>query len=410
MPEFLTLLPPNEALQKLVSVITWKMENEIVSSDRAFNRVTYAPVTAAHPLPAFSRSTVDGYALRAVDTFGASEGLPAYFRVAGEVPMGSASDLEVKPGQCVLIHTGGMLPEGADAVVMLEYTQTARPGEIEVLRPAAHAENVLIVGEDVKAGEEVIPAGKRLLPADIGGLMALGITDVSVYRQPRAAILSSGDEVVPPSSIPGPGQVRDINSYSLSALVIEAGGIPVRYGILPDRADALQAAAEKALVECDLVIITAGSSASSRDLTADVINRLGTPGVLVHGVNVRPGKPTILGVCGGKPVIGLPGNPVSALVIAGLFIPPVIDELRGVEKLPFRPSLLARLSINMHSESGREDWIPVRLDREPGGYRADPIFGKSNLIFSLARADGLARIPPNATGAAAGEFIEVFLF
>jgi molybdopterin molybdotransferase len=284
----------------------------------------------------------------------------------------------------------------------------------------AGGENVIEVGEDVRAGQEVIPRGTRLRPAEIGGLMALGITRLTAARKPRAAFISSGDEVVSPEADPRPGQVRDVNSYSLAALVQEAGGETMHYGIFPDRFEALLAAARRALAECDLVVITAGSSASTRDLTARVIQSLGEPGVLVHGVNVRPGKPTILGVIRptetiqdtdlppAKPVIGLPGNPVSALVITGLFVTPVIERLLGVRAARPRPSTRARLALNLASQAGREDWVPVRLVREAGGcLLAEPVFGKSNLIFTLARADGLVRILPDATGLSAGDDVEV---
>jgi molybdopterin molybdotransferase len=303
-----------------------------------------------------------------------------------------------------------MLPDGADAVVMIEHTQTARSGEVEVLRAVAPGENLLKIGEDVTQGEEVIPVGTRLRPAEIGGLMALGVTRVSVARRPQVAILSSGDEVIPPEAEPGPGQVRDVNSYSLGALVEQGGGLPVRYGILPDRADLLREAAVRALEACQVVIITAGSSASARDLTAEVIHSLGKPGVLVHGVNVRPGKPTILAVCNGKAVIGLPGNPVSALVIAGLFVLPVLHAALGLRARRPAARVSARLKTNLPSQAGREDWVAVRLQETPEGNFADPVFGKSNLIFTLARADGLVRIPPDATGLEAGQLVDVHLF
>ena len=409
MPEFLHLITPHEALETLLANLSPHVLLESLEAASAVGRVTAEAVVAPHPLPSFSRSTVDGYAVRAQDTYGASEGLPAYFSIVSEVPMGEAPKFHLERGQCALIHTGGMLPEKADAVVMLEYTQSVRAGEIEVLKAAAPMENVLKIGEDVAAGQVVIPSGRRLRPADIGGLMALGITCVNVARRPQAGILSSGDEVVSPEEEIKPGQVRDVNSYTLSALVEESGGTMRRYGIIPDQADELLAAARQALEECDLVVITAGSSASTRDLTADVINRLGAPGVLVHGVNVRPGKPTILGVCNRKAVIGLPGNPVSALVIAGLFITPLIEALCGLPQERLHGVVTARLTINLPSQAGREDWIPVSLKRTPQGFEAEPVFGKSNLIFTLARADGLVCIPPDATGLTAGETVEVVL-
>jgi molybdopterin molybdotransferase len=266
---------------------------------------------------------------------------------------------------------------------------------------------VIKAGEDVAQGQEVIPSGKRLRPAEIGGLMALGITQLPVARRPRVGILSSGDEIVPPQVELTPGRVRDVNSYSLGALVEGAGGIPIYYGIVPDQVEALREKTVQAWAECDLVVITAGSSASSRDLTALVIQTLGAPGVLVHGVNVRPGKPTILAVCAGKAVIGLPGNPVSALVIASLFVVPVIDRLMGLSQERLKPTLLARLSHNLASQAGREDWVAVRLVRQPEGYLAEPVLGQSNLIFILSRADGLVRIPADANGLEAGAIVEV---
>ncbi len=411
MPEFLTLLPPAEALNLLLQNLPpAQVKAERVPVGQSLGRVSAQAISAPEDLPGFSRSTVDGFAVRARDTFGASESLPAYLALAGEVPMGRAPAFELHPGQAALIHTGGMLPSGADAVVMLEHTQAARAGEVEVLRAAAPGENVLHQGEDVRRGQEVLPAGALLRPAEIGGLMALGIGEVSVAARPRVGVLSSGDEIVPSHQTPAPGQVRDVNTHTLSALVTAHGGIPCPYGILPDDRAALHGALGRALVECDLVVITAGSSASARDLTAGVIGQMGSPGVLVHGVNVKPGKPTILAVCDGKPVIGLPGNPVSALVIAGLFVIPVIERLLGLPGGRPRPALSARLALNLPSQAGREDYVPVKLSRDStGAWLAEPIFYKSNLIFTLAQADGLLRIPADANGLEVGALVEVVL-
>jgi molybdopterin molybdotransferase len=409
MPEFLNLLPPPEALRRLLEHVKTPVETETIPTTTAFGRVLARPAVAPYPLPSFARSTVDGYALRASDTFGASGSLPAYLRLIGEAHMGRMVDLVLGRGDCVLIHTGGMLPQGADGVVMIENTQVAREGEVELFRAVARGENILQVGEDVRAGDEVISAGVRLRAPEIGGLMALGQVEVVVYRRPRVGILSSGDEVVSPDLPLEAGQVRDINSYSLAALIAQHGGQPALYGVLPDEAEALFAAAQQALQETDLVVITAGSSASARDLTAEVISRLGRPGVLVHGVDVRPGKPTILAICDGKPIVGLPGNPVSALVVGGLFIPPALRRLEGEEQTRPTGVIQARLTLNLASQAGREDWAPVRLIPEGKGYRAEPVFGKSNLIFTLVRADGLVRIPPSAVGLEANSTVDVTL-
>jgi len=416
MPEFLTLLPPDEARALLLGQLSQPItDSEVVGVPASLGRVLAEDIVAPHPLPDFQRSTVDGYAVRARDTHGASDSLPAYLQLIGEVPMGDSPAFEISAGQCALIHTGGMLPNGTDSVVMLEYIQQTGSDEIEIFRAVAEGENLIHVGEDVAQGQTVLRKGSLIRPAEIGGLMALGIVKVNVVRHVRVGVISTGDEVIDPSQTPRPGQVRDVNSHALAALIEKSGGTAELYGIIPDTFESLQDAAGKALSECDMLIITAGSSASTRDITADVIRSLGEPGVLVHGINTRPGKPTILGVCNEKAVIGLPGNPVSALVNGYLFVVPAIEKLLGA--LPrTKPHVLARLTVNLPSQAGREDWWPVRLiSPSPLGkgqdepMHAEPIFGKSNLIFTLASADGLLRIHPDATGLSAGEMVEVYL-
>jgi molybdopterin molybdotransferase len=409
MPEFLKLIPIQQALQILLSQMQVKVTRERILSINALGRVTAGSIYSPIPLPTFPRSTVDGYAVRAADSFGASESLPAYLKVIGEIHMGNSPGFDINPGETGLIHTGGMLPDSSDAVVMVEYTQPVGADTVEILRSVAVGENIIKVGEDVQTGEEVIQTGVRIRPAEIGGLAALGILELEVAKRPMVGIISSGDEVMPPESKLLPGQVRDVNTYSLSALIDQAGGIPKRYGIFPDQADQLEQVATQALDECDLVAITAGSSASARDLTGRVINKLGPPGVLVHGVSIKPGKPTILAVCDQKVVIGLPGNPVSALVIAGLFIVPVIESLLGSTNVGFHARIPARLTTNVPSQAGREDWVAARLYSGPSGYQVDPIFSKSNLIFSLVRANCMIRVPADATGLSAGDLVEVQL-
>ncbi|MBM3943025.1 MAG: molybdopterin molybdotransferase MoeA [SAR202 cluster bacterium] len=410
MPEFFHVLPPRQALQILLDRLCPLGEAEQTPTVQALGRVTAAAIMAREDLPAFPRSTVDGYSLRAADTFGATEGLPAYFAVRGEVPMGQAAQISVSHDEAALAHTGGVLAHGADAVVMLEHTHQANATTLEVARPVAPGENVVQPGEDVRTGEEVLPAGHCLRAQDLGGLMALGITEVSVARRPRVAILSLGDEIVPPEVQPGPGQVRDINSYTLAAQVQQAGGIPLLLGIAADNFDQQLQAARQGLAQADMLIISAGSSVSVRDVTAQVIENLGAPGVLVHGLALRPGKPAIVGLAGGKPVLGLPGNPVSAMIVFSLLARPLIYHLCGCRCPPEPPSVLARLSQNIPSAAGREDYAPVLLKRDNGRQIAHPVFGKSSLIFTLMRADGLVMVPLDRGGLYSGEEVTVQLF
>jgi molybdopterin molybdotransferase len=412
MPEFFTVLSPADALARLWQALPGTLVAERVPTADALGRVTAEELAAPESLPAFARATMDGYAVRARDTFGAAQTLPAFLTVIGEAPMGRAPGFALGAGQAALVHTGGMLPEGADAVVMLEVTQAARHNEIEVLKAVAPGENALRVGDDVARGARLFPAGHWLRPQDIGALSALGLTQVSVARQPRVALLATGDEVVPPEAAPAPGQVRDVNSYSLASQISQAGGIALRRGIVPDSQEALRAAARSALAEADALVLSAGSSVSTRDMTAIVIGQLGAPGVLVHGVAVKPGKPTILAAAEGKPIFGLPGNPVSAMVIADLFVVPTVYRLQGLIQPPRRQTVRARLTHNLASQTGRLDYVPARLRpaADDGEMEAEPIFGQSNQIFTLVSADGMIVVPMDATGLSAGEMVEVRLF
>ncbi|MEM7112621.1 MAG: gephyrin-like molybdotransferase Glp [Chloroflexota bacterium] len=419
MPEFFNVLPPDKARALLLSHLTAVLPSETIPTTAALGRITAAASRAPHALPTFRRSTMDGYAVRAADTFGASESLPAFLQVIGEVPMGQAANVTLASGQAAIVHTGGMIPETADAVVQVELTQTIGaesepPYEIEVLKAVAPGQNVLQVGEDVAHEAEVLPAGHLLRPQDLGGLLALGIIEVQVVRQPRVGILATGDEVIDPGATAVFGQIRDINSYTIAGQVAQAGGIPVLGGIIPDDLDALKTAAANMLAENDMLVMSAGSSVSVRDMTVEVIDGLGQPGVLLHGVATRPGKPTIVGVVNDgaaqKPVIGLPGNPVSAMVQFDMFGTPAIYQLQGLTKPPQRGLVWATLTQNIASESGREDYVPGRLEQSNDGLHVTPVFGKSNLIYTLVNADGLIKIPLNKAGIVAGEMVEVRFF
>ena len=407
--EFFNVQPVAQALQTMLAHWRPSPSEELLDPRQALGRTLAQDVRAPADLPAFRRSTVDGYALRAAESFGASPGLPALLRMAGELRMGQAAQQPLAPGSALLIHTGGMLPPDADAVIMLERTQQLGSEEIELLAPVAPGENLLQPGEDIARDSLLLAAGQTLRPQEIGGLLAAGVTQVRLRMRARVAILSSGDELVPPEAAPAPGQIRDINAHTLAALVSEAGAIPLHCGIARDEFDDYLARAQRGLATADLLLLTAGSSVSARDLTRAVIDRLGAPGVLQHGLAVRPGKPTLLAVCDGKAVIGLPGNPVSALLVARQILLPLLRHWSGA-KVTRPASVRALLGANLPSASGREDTVPVRLVEREGQLLAEPVFGKSGLIFTLVGADGLLHIPLDSSGLRAGTLVQVQLF
>jgi len=407
--EFFNVQPVNAALDLIFANWTPAPRTESIDPRKALGRVLASAPRSPVDLPTFTRSTMDGYAVRAADTFGASQSLPAYLTCLGTVPMGAAPTMTVAPGQAIEIHTGGMLPPGADAVVMVERAQSLGNNEIEVLAPVAPGENLVQVGEDVAQGAAILPAGHRIRPQDIGGLLAVGILSVDVVVPPRIGILSCGDELVPPEDEPVPGQIRDINAYTLAGLIQDVGGDPVLLGMARDNLDDFMARAHAGFADVDSLVMTAGSSVSVRDLTREVISSLGKPGILQHGLAVKPGKPTIIAVCNGKPVIGLPGNPVSALLVARQIVVPVVKRALGETPRPVA-SIRATLASNIPSTTGRDDTIPVRLSDRDGALIAEPVFGKSNLIYTLITADGVVSVPLNSNGIKAGTVVEVVLF
>ncbi len=410
MSEFFNVLPPGQALRVLLDRIEPRIEAETVPAYEALGRVTAAEILSAADLPAFPRSTMDGYSVRSTDTFGATESLPAFLDVVGDVAMGRRASVTLAAGQAARAYTGGMLAAGADAVVMVEHTQAVDDRSIEVLRPVAPGENVVQVGEDTRVGDVVLQAGREVRPQDVGGLMALGIDSVPVARRPRVAVVSTGDELVPPESTPAPGQVRDVNTYTLSALIERAGGVPVRSGLVPDDFGKQRTAAVEALARADMLVFSAGSSVSARDMTAEVFASLGEPGVLVHGISFKPGKPTILALLDGKPAIGLPGNPVSAAVVFDMMAAPVVRALMGATPEPWRASVRATLARDVPSQTGRQDTVQVALQEADGAVTAEPVFGSSNLVYTMVRADGHVTVPIDRGGLYAGEEIPVTLY
>ena len=410
MPEFFNVLPPGDALQLLWKHLTPAVQAERIATKYALGRITAESIFSPEDLPTFPRSSMDGFSLRSRDTFGATEGVPAYFNVVGEVSMGQPAKIHLSTGEAAIAYTGGALAHEADAVVMMEHTQRVDDTTIEVVRPTAPGENVVQVGEDIRCGDLVLSAGHILQPQDLGGLLSLGITKVAVARQLRVAIVSTGDELVPPESTPSAGQIRDINTYTISAQITRAGGIPVPIALVKDNYQSQREAALQALERGDILVFSAGSSVSSRDMTADIIESLGNPGVLVHGISLRPGKPTVAGVVDGKPAFGLPGNPVSAMVVFDLLVRPTIYLLGGCAEPPEPTTVRARLLRDIASQAGREDYVPIRLVPQNGELSAEPVFGKSNLIYTLVRAHGMVKVPLDEGGLYAGEEVLVRLY
>jgi molybdopterin molybdotransferase len=378
---------------------------EDVPLAKALHRVPAADVPAPTPLPGFARSTVDGYAVRAADTYGASEGLPSYLDLVGAVAMGRTPEVAVRPGTAVAMPTGGALPDGADAVVMVEFTAETMPGTIEVTRPVAPGGGIVRANEDVAAGAALVPAGRPLRAPDLGLLAAAGVTTVAVHARPRVVVLSTGDEVVPPDTLElRPGQVRDATASALAGLVRDAGGAPVLGGIVSDDPGALEKRLRDVLPEADLVVVSAGSSVGARDETADAVAAVGE--VWCHGLSIKPGKPTLLADCAGVPLVGLPGNPLSALVVFRLVGVPLVWRLAGCEVPPPEPSTRARLARDLPSAAGRLDVVQVAVRDGV----AEPIFGPSALLSVLTRADGCIVVPEPATGLDAGAEVEVMLY
>jgi molybdopterin molybdotransferase len=394
---------------------------EIIELAQAGGRVLAMPIAAARDVPPFSRSQVDGLAVRAADTFGASENLPALLTYIGEVSMGQASSLQLGPQQCIYVPTGGEIPAGADAMVMIEYVEDFGDGLRQVTHAVSPGAAITYRADDVAAGAEILPAGKRLTPADLGTLAALGISRVAVCPRPRIAILSTGDELVDVSGTAGPGQIYDVNRYTLAASVLAQGGEPVFYGIVPDELADLQETLALAIHDCDLVLVSGGSSVGTRDHVQTAINSLGQPGVIQHGVAVKPGKPTMIAVCDNKLVIGLPGHPVAAWFMFEWLVRPVISWLQGARP-PRMLTVSAVTSSRIPSNHGREEFVPVRLLSADGGLDiggpedgtsplvAEPVFTKSGLITLLSRSDGYIRIPRDCEGLPERSKVTVYLF
>ncbi len=386
---------------------------EDISLDQGLKRVLGQDITATEEIPPFPRSTMDGYAVRAKETFGASESLPAYLTVSGEVLMGVFPEQGPEPTACFKIATGGLLPPGTDAVVMFEHTVAMDETTLEVLRPVAPGDNVIGRGDDVAKQDLLLEKGHCLRPQDLGLLAGLGITTIRVRKKVQVGVFSTGDEVVPYTETPEPGKIRDMNSVTLLAMAAECDAEPHFYGVVSDDKQRFSELARKALAENDIVIFSGSSSVGSRDLGEKIAAELGDPGIILHGVAIKPGKPVIFSLAGDKAVFGLPGHPVSAAVGFELFVKPVIEHLSGMNKTSFstRRSLDATCMRTMNSAGGRTDFIRVSIkELENGFHEAYPVLGKSSALSTMVAAQGFFVIEDSCQGIETGEQVKVYLY
>ncbi|XPV76974.1 MAG: gephyrin-like molybdotransferase Glp [Desulfovibrio sp.] len=416
---FFTVISAEEFVEKLTEFPPTEPEN--ISLAECTDHILATDLIAPESLPKVNRSCMDGFAVRAMDTFGAGEAEPLYLENIADIHVDDRPDFHLENGECARIPTGGTLPDGADGVVMVEYTHAMNGldtgnGTIEIRKGLAPGDNVMLRGEDAQEGKVVLTAGTKLRPQEIGLLAALGITEVAAHRSPVVGILSTGDELVEvQAGVPCPeGKVRDVNSYTLAAIIAKGGGIPKQYGIVKDDLEALSTSIKKAVTECDLVLLSGGSSVGMRDLTVEAILAQPNSEIQAHGVAMSPGKPTILANVendGVKtPVVGLPGQVTSVQVVMQILIIPFIHQLAG-HKQSFEATSFsgpeAKLACNVYSRQGREDYIRVALERTKAGLSATPLYGRSGLLRTLLLADGLIRIPAEAEGLYEGETVTV---
>lgn len=402
MPEFFKVIKYEEALNCIRDNLPLPFKN-MININKAWNKVLAQDIICPEDMPPFDRSTVDGYAVIAEDTFGATESMPAFLQYTGEIKMGEVADFRLKKGTCVWVPTGGMLPLNADAVVMVEYTEKLGEDTVLVNRPVAPLENIIKKGEDARIGQKIFAEGKVLRPQDIGFLASLGISEVEVFMPYHIGIISTGDEIIPVEERPEGARIRDVNSYSLAAAVLGCGCEAQNYPIIKDNFDALKACLNSALLENDMVLISGGSSVGVMDVTLQVLKSFPDCQLLFHGLAVKPGKPTMAAKIGEKLVIGLPGHPVSALTIFYVLVKPVLSYSPAVKRE-------AVLQVNLASQAGRDDFIPVVLKDDEEIVKAWPVLGKSGMMSILAVADGYIHIPYEKQGFLKGEKIEVVMF
>ena len=390
----LSVKTPEEVLALIESEFIPVAQTEMVSLSAAMGRVLAEDVTAEEYVPDFDRSTVDGFAVQARDTFGCTDAIPAILPLQGEVLMGEGAAFALQKECCVAVPTGGAVPKGADSVVMLEYTEDYGDGTIGILKSVAPGQNMIFRGDDVYPGKALLAAGSVLSSQDIGALAAIGRTQVPVMKKLTVGVISTGDELVPPEGKPGPGQVRDVNSPMLEAMLTAFGVRVINYGIVVDDESLLSEAVTKAVSQCDAVLLSGGSSVGVKDAACRIIESMGK--LLLHGIAIKPGKPTILGKAGCKPLVGLPGHPVAAYFITKLFVLPLLSRLMGRKQESYTTT--AKITESISANHGRAQYHCCRLERKAGKLYAYPIRGKSGLITMLAGSDGYFCIERDCEG------------
>ena len=385
---------PEEVLAMIESEFAPLERVEVVSLSNAMGRTLGEDIAAREYVPDFDRSTVDGFAVRAGDTFGCSDAIPAILPLQATVLMGEGADFDLEQGACVAVPTGGAVPRGADGVVMQEYTEDYGDGSIGVAKPAAPGMNMIFRGDDVYPGKVILHKGRVLSSADIGALAAIGQVRVPVAKKLTVGVISTGDELVPPEVQPGPGQVRDVNSPMLEAMLTAFGCRVINYGIVVDDENLLSEKVHRAMDECDALLLSGGSSVGVKDAACRIIESAGK--LLLHGIAIKPGKPTILGKTGEKPIVGLPGHPVAAYFITKLFVQPLLGRLTGRDMTAY--AVTARVTESISANHGRAQYHCCRLTKKDGQLYAKPIRGKSGLITTLAGADGYFCIDRDCEG------------
>lgn len=400
-----------EARGKLIEHVEERLfETEYVGLREALGKVLAEDICAEESIPPFRRSSVDGYAVKCSDVGGASESIPSFLKVIGEVCLGETTSLSIERGQCVYVPTGGMIPDGADGMVMVEYCEPFSASEIAVYTSVASGAGVVRIGEDMKEGEAVLTAGRKLRPQDIGALAALGKTMIPVYRPWRVTVLSTGDELIEPSKKPMPGQIRDINTYGLCAQAEQEGMEIVAFHIVPDVREELKKRIEEAKSTSDLIVMSGGSSQGKKDMTAEVIGEMASEGVFTHGLALKPGKPTILGYDRESHTImaGLPGHPAAAMLVFEQLLLWLFREKTGQGEMVH---IQAKIETNVAGAPGKRTCQLVRIETaDTGEVKAIPVFGKSGMITTLTRADGYVVLEENQEGLKAGETVLVHLW